>query len=173
MKADDEKGASGIPSAALPAAWRTTPQAARRWLQAFAHLPDVAVLLSELLDEVVMQTIKGVEAAQKAGIPWRNYDDTRPEAARGLGPALSCKSCDDPDLGPRSPDEMRHCAGCYAVLENERDALLKHVRSFAEATKYALRRFGDDYPSRTAALAAALEDYEGSPFTLPAPEKKA
>lgn len=68
------------PSKALPLPWQTTPQAAHRWLQKFAQLPDVAVHLSELLDETVMQTIKAVEAAQKAGIPWHAYDDTKPSA---------------------------------------------------------------------------------------------
>ena len=49
---------------------------------------------------------------------------------------LSCISCDDPELGPRSPSEMTHCAGCYAVLEGELDALRK-------ALALAVRWMGD------------------------------
>lgn len=45
------------------------------------------------------------------------------DAPRRESPKLSCDSCDDPELGPRSPSEMVHCRGCYAVLEGQADAL--------------------------------------------------
>jgi hypothetical protein len=48
-------------------------------------------------------------------------------AQRSETASLKCDSCDVPELGPRSVDEMAHCRGCYAVLEGQFDALVDAV----------------------------------------------
>lgn len=59
------------PNASLAEPWRTSPERCHAWLSTFAMLDDAADHLAELLDTVVIQTLKDAEAAQKAGIPWR------------------------------------------------------------------------------------------------------
>ncbi len=51
-------------------------------------------------------------------------------AAPNACAVLTCASCDDPDLGPRSPSEMTHCAGCYFALELENDGLRKQLAAY-------------------------------------------